>query len=64
VTLYESAELWNRLSQNGIEKTRLLYSAEVARERLERLLNNQHVQPAEVQSDSSKQRDPAVGTSA
>ncbi|MGH7983771.1 MAG: glycosyltransferase [Candidatus Udaeobacter sp.] len=61
VTLYESAELWNRLSQNGIEKSRLLYSAEVARERLERLFNNQHVQPAEVRSDSLKQRDPAVG---
>src|SRR5436190_5287879 len=45
VTLYESPELWNRLSQNGIEKTRSLYSVEVARERLERLFNNQHVQP-------------------
>jgi GT2 family glycosyltransferase/glycosyltransferase involved in cell wall biosynthesis len=56
VTLYESHELWNRLSQNGIEKTRLLYSAEVARERLERLFNNQHVQP--------EQYEPAVGISA
>jgi len=64
VTLYESPELWNRLSQNGIEKTRSLYSAEVARERLERLFNNQHVQPAEVLSQRVKQRDPAVGISA
>ena len=64
VTLYESPELWNRLSQNGIEKTRSLYSAEVARERLERLFNNQHVQPAEVLSQPVKQRDPAVGISA
>jgi len=64
VTLYESPELWNRLSRNGIEKTRLLYSAEVARERLERLFNNQHVQPVEVLSESLKQRDPAVGISA
>jgi GT2 family glycosyltransferase/glycosyltransferase involved in cell wall biosynthesis len=64
VTLYESPDLWNRLSQNGIEKTRSLYSVEAARERLERLFNNQHVQPAEVLSQSLKQRDPAVGISA
>jgi len=64
VTLYESPELWNRLSQNGIAKTRSLYSTEVARERLERLFNNQHVQPAEVLSQSLKQRDPGVGISA
>ena len=56
VTLYESEELWNRLSQSGIEKTRALYSIEVARERLERLFNNQHVQAAEVLSQSLKQR--------
>jgi hypothetical protein len=64
VTLYESEELWNRLSQSGIEKTRALYSIEVARERLERLFNNQHVQAAEVLSQSLKQRVPAVGISA
>jgi len=64
LTLYESPELWNRLSQNGIEKTRSLYSVQVARERLERLFNNQHVQPAEVLSQRLKQRDPAVGISA
>jgi GT2 family glycosyltransferase len=64
VALYESPELWNRLSQNGIEKTRSLYSAEVARERLERLFNHKHVQPAEVLSQSLKQCDPAVAISA
>ncbi|PYS43907.1 MAG: glycosyl transferase family 2 [Acidobacteria bacterium] len=64
VTLYESPELWNRLSRNGIEKTRLLYSAEVAREKLERLFNNQHVEPAEVLPESLKQRDRVVGISA
>jgi hypothetical protein len=31
---------------------------------LERLFNNQHVQSAEVSSESLKQRDPAVGISA
>ena len=64
VTLYESPELWTRLSQNAIEKTRSLYSAEAARERLERLFNNQHVQPAQARSESLKQVDPAVGISA
>ena len=64
VTLYESPELWNRLSQNGVEKTRSLYSTEVARERLERLLNNQHGQPAERVSQSLEQIDPAVEISA
>ncbi len=64
VELYDSEDLWNRLSQNGIKKTRSLYSVEVARERLERLFNNQHVPPAGVLSQSLKERDPAVGISA
>ena len=64
VELYESEELWNRISENGIEKTRSLYSTEVAREKLERLFNNQHVRPPQVLSQSLKQRDPAVGISA
>jgi GT2 family glycosyltransferase/glycosyltransferase involved in cell wall biosynthesis len=63
IELYESEELWNRLSRNGIEKTRLLYSAEVARERLERLFNNQHAQPAEARPECLKQRESAVGIS-
>jgi len=64
IELYESEDLWNRISENGIEKTRSLYSVEVAQERLERLFNNQHVRPAEVLSHSLKYRDPAVGMSA
>jgi GT2 family glycosyltransferase/glycosyltransferase involved in cell wall biosynthesis len=64
VELYESEELWNRISENGIEKTRSLYSTEVAREKLERLFNNQYVRPAQVLSRSLKQRDPAVGLGA
>ncbi|MEP6936774.1 MAG: glycosyltransferase [Chthoniobacterales bacterium] len=35
--LYESEELWNRLSQNATEKTSLLYSVEAARNKLQRL---------------------------
>jgi GT2 family glycosyltransferase len=43
VTLYESAELWNRLSQNGIEKTRVLYSTDTARKKLEFLFSDDHL---------------------
>jgi glycosyltransferase involved in cell wall biosynthesis len=31
IELYESEELWNRLSENGIRKTRELYSTHAAR---------------------------------
>jgi GT2 family glycosyltransferase/glycosyltransferase involved in cell wall biosynthesis len=43
VTLYESAELWNRLSQSGIEKTRILYSTDTARKKLEFLFSDDHL---------------------
>jgi GT2 family glycosyltransferase/glycosyltransferase involved in cell wall biosynthesis len=43
VELYESQELWSRLSQNGIRKTRELYSVEAAQEKLKFLLSDQHV---------------------
>ena len=33
IELYESEELWNRLSANGIEKTRALYSIDAARKK-------------------------------
>ena len=64
IALYESEELWTGISENGIEKTRSLYSAEVACERLERLFNNQHVRPAEGVSQNLKQRGPIVGITA
>src|SRR5262249_15903110 len=64
IELYESEELWKRISENGIERTRSLYSTEVAREKLERLFNNQHVQPRQVLSQSLKQREPTVGITA
>jgi glycosyltransferase involved in cell wall biosynthesis len=62
VELYESEELWKRISENGIEKTRSLYSTEVAGEKLELLFNNQHARPAQVLSQSLKQSEPAVGS--
>jgi len=43
IELYESEELWNRISENGIRKTRALYSTEAAREKLEFLLGDEHL---------------------
>jgi GT2 family glycosyltransferase len=43
VELYESEKLWNHLSENGIRKTRALYSAEAAREKLEFLFSDDHL---------------------
>jgi len=42
IELYQSEELWTRLSANGIEKTRELYSPETARRKLEFLFSNEH----------------------
>ncbi len=39
---YESEELWNRLSENGIRKTHALYSADAARKKLEFLFSDDH----------------------
>jgi GT2 family glycosyltransferase/glycosyltransferase involved in cell wall biosynthesis len=43
VQLYESEDLWNRISENGIEKTRILYSTDTARKKLEFLFSDQHL---------------------
>jgi glycosyltransferase involved in cell wall biosynthesis len=43
IELYESEEVWKRLSQNGISKTQELYSTDVAREKLEFLFSDQHL---------------------
>ncbi len=43
IELYESEELWKRLSENGIRKTRALYSTEAAREKLEFLFSDEHL---------------------
>ncbi len=42
VEVYESEELWNRLSQNSLKKTRALYSVDAARQRLKRLFSEEH----------------------
>jgi len=43
VELYGSEELWNRLSANGIRKTRALYSTRAARKKLEFLFSDEHL---------------------
>ena len=43
IELYESEQLWNRLSDNGIKKTRELYSVEAAREKLKFLFSDEHL---------------------
>jgi glycosyltransferase involved in cell wall biosynthesis len=43
IELYGSEELWNRLSENGIRKTRAFYSVEAARENLRFLFSDEHL---------------------
>jgi GT2 family glycosyltransferase/glycosyltransferase involved in cell wall biosynthesis len=43
IELYESEELWNRLSQNAIVKTRDFYSVNAAHKQLRKLFDNQHL---------------------
>ena len=42
IELYESEELWNRLSENGIKKTKARYSVSAARKRLSYLFSVKH----------------------
>ncbi len=42
IQLYESEELWNRLSKNAIEKTKAMYSVSAARKRLRHLFSDKH----------------------
>jgi GT2 family glycosyltransferase/SAM-dependent methyltransferase len=46
LNLYQSEDTWNRLSQRGLEKAKSLYSPEVAREQLRRLLAADHLSHA------------------
>jgi hypothetical protein len=43
VELYESENLWNRISENGIKKTRALCSTDTARKKLELLFSDEHL---------------------
>ena len=59
IELYESDDLWRQLSENGIRKTRALYSANVAREKLEFLFSDDHFRKLE-QSTPAQQPDIAI----
>ena len=61
IELYESEELWNRLSENGIKKTKAVYSIDAARERLQAVFSDQHLKSL---GSSGKQRHPAIGSRA
>jgi GT2 family glycosyltransferase/glycosyltransferase involved in cell wall biosynthesis len=63
IELYESEELWNRLSENGIERTRALYSTEVARERLQLLFSDEHLTKLEQSSPVTEEELVATVTS-
>jgi GT2 family glycosyltransferase/glycosyltransferase involved in cell wall biosynthesis len=43
VELYESEDLWSRLSENGLRKTRALYSTDAACKKLEFLFGDDHL---------------------
>ena len=55
VELYESRELWNRLSENGIKKTRERYSVEAARDKLRFLFSEKHLSRLESSPAVAKQ---------
>jgi glycosyltransferase involved in cell wall biosynthesis len=55
IELYESEELWNRVSANGIRKTRALYSPEAARQRLQFLFSDEHLRSLDQSSPVTDQ---------
>jgi GT2 family glycosyltransferase/glycosyltransferase involved in cell wall biosynthesis len=59
VELYESQDLWNRISENGIRKTRALYSTDTAGKTLERLFSDEHLSCLE-RSAATTQADMAI----
>ena len=48
IELYESEQLWNRISENGLKKTRALYSTDAARTKLEFLFSDAHLKSSEL----------------
>jgi glycosyltransferase involved in cell wall biosynthesis len=61
IELYESEALWKRLSENGIKKTRELYSTEAARKKLEFLFSKDHLKSL-APSAAAREPDFAVAT--
>jgi glycosyltransferase involved in cell wall biosynthesis len=48
IELYESEQLWNRISENGLKKTHALYSTDAARTKLEFLFSDAHLKSSEL----------------
>jgi GT2 family glycosyltransferase len=48
IELYESEQLWNKISENGLKKTRALYSTDAARTKLEFLFSDAHLKSSEL----------------
>src|SRR5262245_22871436 len=48
IELYQSEQLWNTISENGLNKTRALYSADAARTKLEFLFSDAHLKSSEL----------------
>ncbi len=46
IELYDSDELWEKLSLNGIKKTKALYSTDAARKKLKALFSDGHLKSA------------------
>jgi GT2 family glycosyltransferase/glycosyltransferase involved in cell wall biosynthesis len=59
VELYESEELWTRVSENGIRKTRALYSTDAARKKLQVLFSDEHLKGV-AQSATAEQTEIAI----
>jgi GT2 family glycosyltransferase len=55
VELYENEKLWRMLSENGMEKTRSLYSVETAEEILRRIFSADHAQPESALNRTARQ---------
>ena len=48
IELYQNEQLWNRISENGLNKTRALYSTDAARKKLEFLFSDAHLKSLEL----------------
>jgi GT2 family glycosyltransferase/glycosyltransferase involved in cell wall biosynthesis len=60
IDLYQSEKLWNRLVENGIRKTRALYSPDSARKKLEFLFSDEHLR-REARAIKVEQPEIAIG---
>ena len=60
IELYNSEDLWNRISENGIAKTRAHYSTDAARKKLELLFSDEHLKRLEQSAAVAHARDMAI----